>query len=63
MATLAPPTIGELSTQQLTLRQTFPSPDVTVIQLKGIFGALSIFNIYNDCNHSDTLKALDSFQQ
>lgn len=37
------------------------SPDVTGLELKGTFGTLRIFNIYNDCNHNDSLLALDRF--
>ncbi|KIJ09203.1 hypothetical protein PAXINDRAFT_49818, partial [Paxillus involutus ATCC 200175] len=36
----------------------FPSPDVTVIQLQGPFGHCTIFNVYNDCKHHDTIKLL-----
>src|SRR5882757_8758513 len=35
--------------------------DLTAIQLKGDYGTLTIFNIYNDCNNSDTEVALNSF--
>lgn len=41
----------------------FPSGDVTVIQLTGIWGKLTIFNIYNDGNHNDTINALTKFQR
>ena len=40
----------------------FPSGDVTVIQLTGIWGKLTIFNIYNNCEHNDTIKKLAKFQ-
>ncbi|KIK78061.1 hypothetical protein PAXRUDRAFT_49053, partial [Paxillus rubicundulus Ve08.2h10] len=36
----------------------FPSPDVTVVQLQGPFGRCTIFNVYNDCKHHDTVKLL-----
>ena len=39
----------------------FPSSDVTVIQIKGIWGKITIFNIYNDCNNNDTVKALSNY--
>jgi len=35
--------------------------DLTAIQLKGNYGTLAIFNIYNDCTHSDTENALRTF--
>src|SRR5882762_3244627 len=39
----------------------FPSPDITIVQLKGAHGLLSLFNIYVDCDHSNVLQALQSF--
>ncbi|KAI0027451.1 hypothetical protein K488DRAFT_21876, partial [Vararia minispora EC-137] len=33
----------------------FPSSDVVVVQIKGFFGKLTIFNIYNNCEYSRTL--------
>ena len=39
----------------------FPSGDVTIIQIKGIWGKVTIFNIYNDCNNNDTIKLLTRF--
>lgn len=39
----------------------FNSPDIMPIQLVGEFGTLRIFNIYNDCNHNDSLTHLSSF--
>jgi hypothetical protein len=41
----------------------FPSSDVTAVQLTGAWGKLSIFNIYNDCEHNDTIMALSKFQR
>jgi ribonuclease HI/exonuclease III len=41
----------------------FPSSDVTVLQLTGAWGTLNIFNIYNDCNHNNTISALSRFQR
>ena len=40
----------------------FPSGDVTVVQLTGVWGKLTIFNIYNDCEHNNTIKTLSKFQ-
>ena len=39
----------------------FPSGDVTIISLKGPWGKLVIFNIYNDCKHNDTINQLKRF--
>lgn len=33
-------------------------PDLTAISIKGDFGKLAIFNLYNDCNHDETTDAL-----
>ncbi len=44
------------------LQIDFPSGDVTVVQLTGTWGKLTIFNIYNDCEHNRTLTALSRFQ-
>jgi exonuclease III len=40
----------------------FPSGDVTALQLKGNWGKLTIFNIYNDCLHNQTIELLTNFQ-
>ena len=37
--------------------------DITAIQLRGDFGKLTIFNIYNDCTHSNTETTLRTFLQ
>ena len=39
----------------------FPSGDVTIITLKGEWGKINIFNIYNDGNSNDTIKQLKRF--
>jgi exonuclease III len=41
----------------------FPSSDVTVVQLKGSWGKLTIFNIYNNGNNNETISALTKFYQ
>ena len=41
----------------------FPSGDVTVTQLKGKWGKLTIFNIYNECEKNNTIKALSEFHK
>ena len=35
--------------------------DITAIQLKGTYGIISIFNIYNDCTHSRNETALRNY--
>ena len=39
----------------------FPSGDVTVIQMKGDWGWLTIFNIYNDGQHNGTVNLLTDY--
>ena len=39
----------------------FPSGNVIIISLKGPWGKLVIFNIYNDCKHNDTINQLKHF--
>ena len=39
----------------------FPSSDVTVIQLSGQWGKITVFNIYNDGEHDDTIKLLTEY--
>jgi exonuclease III len=40
----------------------FPSSDITAVQLTGTWGKISIFNIYNDCDHNNTITSLSKFQ-
>ena len=35
--------------------------DITAIQLNGIYGTISIFNIYNDCTHSRNETLLQNY--
>lgn len=37
------------------------SNDITAVQIVGAFGRLSIFNIYNSCTHSDTIRLLRKY--
>ena len=39
----------------------FPSGDVTVIQVKDTWGKLTLFNIYNDGQHNDTINLLSDY--
>ena len=41
----------------------FPSGDVTAIRIKGSWGKLTLFNIYNDCNHDNTLELLATYHK
>jgi len=37
------------------------SPDVTAIHIHGEHGIVEIFNIYNDCTHSNSLHVIDKY--
>ena len=39
----------------------FPSNDVTVIQITGEWGKLTIVNVYNDCHNDETIHLLKDF--
>ena len=39
----------------------FPSGDVTVINIKGEWGKMTLFNVYNDCKHDETIAALTDY--
>ena len=39
----------------------FHSGDVTAIRIRGNWGSLVLFNIYNDCTHNETIRALTTF--
>src|SRR5258705_1249294 len=41
----------------------FDSPDVTIIQLTGAFSQLTLFNIYNDGEHDNTLHKPANFHR
>ena len=41
----------------------FPSGDVTIVQLNGNWGELTLFNIYNNCEKNDTITQLEAFTQ
>lgn len=41
----------------------FPSGDVTVIQLSGSWGELTLLNIYNDCETNDMIRQVETFTQ
>lgn len=41
----------------------FPSGDVTAIAIKGDWGKLTIFNIYNDCTSNKTVNQLKRFHR
>jgi ribonuclease HI len=41
----------------------FPSGDVTITALKGEWGKLVIFNIYNDGEHNETISQLKNFHR
>jgi hypothetical protein len=37
------------------------SSDVTAIQLQGDYGTIHVINIYNDCNHNESLTTVRSY--
>ena len=39
----------------------FPSADVVIVQLTTSKGHCTIFNIYNDCKHDNTISAIEQF--
>jgi endonuclease/exonuclease/phosphatase family metal-dependent hydrolase len=39
----------------------FPSNDVTVVQINGEWGKLTIVNVYNDCHNDETIHLLTDF--
>jgi len=39
----------------------FPSSNVTIIQIKGNWGKITIFNIYSNCDNNDTIKLLSNY--
>jgi hypothetical protein len=41
----------------------FPSRDIVIITLKGPWGRLTIFNIYNDCKNNTTISQLKHFHR
>ena len=52
-----------LDTKDWTILDIPDTSDITAIQLKGPYGRLTIFNIYNDCTHSDNQIALGRYIQ
>ena len=51
---------SDISTDAWT-QLDFPSNDVTIVQVKGLWGKITIFNIYNDCDNNDTIKLLAGY--
>lgn len=41
----------------------FPSGDVTIVTLKGDWGKITLFNIYNDGEHNETISQLKNFHR
>lgn len=41
----------------------FPSGDITVLSLKGMWGKITIFNIYNNCSNDVTIHQLNHFHR
>ena len=42
-------------------QMTISNNDITAIHFNGEFGHLSLFNIYNDCTHNDSLSSLSIY--
>src|SRR5258707_10231422 len=57
MITLIHSSISTDSWQQID----FPSSDITLVAIKGHWGKLVIFNIYNDCDSNEMIKKLTYF--
>jgi hypothetical protein len=41
----------------------FPSRDVTALRIKEKWGTIMLFNIYNDCENSETITALTNYHR
>ena len=54
---------NELNTNRWTALDIPDTNDITAIQLRGPRGAISIFNIYNDCTHSRNETTLRNYIQ
>jgi hypothetical protein len=39
------------------------SPDITAVQVTGEFGTIRIFNIYNDCEHNNSIMVLGDYMR
>jgi len=53
---------SQISTDSWT-QLDFPSGDVTVIQITGAWGKLTLFNIYNDGKHNNTIRLLTKYHK
>ena len=51
----------KLDTNKWTALEVPGTNDITAIQLKGLYGTISIFNIYNDCTHSRNESTLQNY--
>jgi endonuclease/exonuclease/phosphatase family metal-dependent hydrolase len=50
-----------LDTKDWDILEISDMNDITAIQLQGPYGKLTIFNIYNDCTHSDNQTILNRY--
>jgi hypothetical protein len=39
------------------------SGDITIVKISGAWGKLTIFNIYNNCDHDNTIDLLKDYQR
>lgn len=51
---------ANIATDTYTLLD-IPSPDITAVRFDGQSGHLSLFNVYNDCTHNDSLISLRTY--
>jgi ribonuclease HI len=51
----------QLETKDWTIIDIPNTNDITAIKLKGLYGTISIFNIYNDCTHSRNEAILQNY--
>ncbi|KAF5375879.1 hypothetical protein D9615_008261 [Tricholomella constricta] len=51
---------SNIATDAYTLLNV-PSTDITAVRFNGTHGHLSVFNVYNDCTHNDSLSALSTY--
>src|SRR6266404_2348214 len=59
---LYPSTHGDIQTDNWE-QLKFPSGDVTALRIRETWGTLTLFNIYNDCEHDATLDALTNYHR
>jgi hypothetical protein len=51
----------QLETKDWKILDVQGTKDITAVQLKGAYGKITIFNVYNDCTHSRNERALNNY--